>query len=1500
MANMKRHFIAGKMNKSVDERLLPNGEYVDALNVRLGSTEASEIGSVENSKGNTQLTTLEFNGTALSNNAKCIGVYEDGTRETVYWFVHDPNFSAGAITKLDLIVSLNVNTDVLTYHVVSERNGATSKTTLNFNPTYLITGIDMVEDQLFFTDDYNAPRVIDIKKYYPAPSGGIDQFTDEEILVIKKPPIESPTISLNTIPGNEDFLEDRFLCFAYRYRYEGNQYSATSQFSKPAFAPQFFSVSISSFLNEGMQNDSNNVIISLDTGGPLVKGFDLLFKESNSNIIKVAQKFDKSRDGIADNVNFDYNFSGNKIFTILPDSELLRLFDNVPRFAQAQTIMGNRLMYGNYVEGYDIKDLSGQDVDVSYTTSLVSKEVSSLNIPSSIGQFAYSLDPAFPLQLIQDSGFTVDLSGISLIQGSIISFEFTLAHAAFTSPGPPAPNQQQPSIDINFEYILPQDFLTDGTSTGVYKLVNSPDFQEKLGTGLPSGTIKPVYDAVNPTSCEGFTLTDIINCRIENILTTAGATTYTKFVGGLGVASPTSPGDGIGDYVTAAVAVTDNSFSIQLPAMRRVDSVSTPTINVYEYFEASNVNMRFRSVANSLSLHSNRNYEVGIIYMDDFNRATTALVSTDNTVHTQCITSIDQNSIKVEIPTNQLAPSFATRYKFCVKPDKEGYRTIYSNFYVKDPSTSDSYILLEGENAQKVEEGDDLIVKRDATGAVSFCSTISVLDKQAQSSGFLDPAPQDSAGNNIPIPSGTYIKVSGNNINIDLPEGAIISPGRQSVSNNINSGKTPQLSYTGLSGEPDGLGNYTPPTIPEKTRIVLRFLLMRLGTGDGTNNCERRIYEYEQTFFASADYTDIIDWFNGDNIGNLLTLGVSETGDGSVITNTYLTPTDTSGPSASSPSYGIPFSTVINYYRWYRDIGGTEEIRFIIQGPQSCGSGGKKSSRISCEWQVFRSENLLVFETEPSDALPDVWYESSESYAIDQSTGYHQGSDGVYQTSTTPAIVETDFANCYSFGNGVESYRIRDSIKGKAFDLGERFFSTSAEDYKEADRFAGLTYSGVFNTETNVNKLNEFNLGLLNFKNLEESFGAIQILSGRDTDILTLQEDKISYVQSGRNLLSDAAGGSAVTSVPEVLGQQIARIEEYGISQNPESFVQYGYDKFFTDAKRGAVIQLRGIGKAENLTVISELGMRSWFRDLFIGKIDTQKLGAFDPYMNEYVLSSNDTELPIEPVVVNCGVQRRLTVTAASPESFTVNLGNTVGTCEIAYNIVSFADPAGSINISEDYTPSTTNVAATGSGVINFSKDSVANDDVIITLTPIASVPGGKQTVVLDISVGCPAAQEITLVTFCVTKPDDAGSFIHNEYQWTDAGPPVYLSPLQSRKVAFDIGTPTPTVPVLTDYTSITAPQGGGIIPNNGDVLSVISNKIEPGDNYRYRSASNRLMFCRSNTPYPNSLAGYTSLLTDPNLQVLTVTGSSPIFKGDTAPISGTEEYMYIIYDYFT
>jgi hypothetical protein len=91
MAKDQADFTKGRMNKSVDERLLPKGEYIDAQNVRLGSTELSEVGAVENAKGNVQLTILKYDGVALSGDAVCIGALDNSAKETMYWFVHDPN-----------------------------------------------------------------------------------------------------------------------------------------------------------------------------------------------------------------------------------------------------------------------------------------------------------------------------------------------------------------------------------------------------------------------------------------------------------------------------------------------------------------------------------------------------------------------------------------------------------------------------------------------------------------------------------------------------------------------------------------------------------------------------------------------------------------------------------------------------------------------------------------------------------------------------------------------------------------------------------------------------------------------------------------------------------------------------------------------------------------------------------------------------------------------------------------------------------------------------------------------------------------------------------------------------------------------------------------------------------------------------------------------------------------------------------------------------------------
>ena len=41
MPEIKRTFTAGKMNKDLDERLVPNGEYRDATNIQVSTSDGS-------------------------------------------------------------------------------------------------------------------------------------------------------------------------------------------------------------------------------------------------------------------------------------------------------------------------------------------------------------------------------------------------------------------------------------------------------------------------------------------------------------------------------------------------------------------------------------------------------------------------------------------------------------------------------------------------------------------------------------------------------------------------------------------------------------------------------------------------------------------------------------------------------------------------------------------------------------------------------------------------------------------------------------------------------------------------------------------------------------------------------------------------------------------------------------------------------------------------------------------------------------------------------------------------------------------------------------------------------------------------------------------------------------------------------------------------------------------------------------------------------------------
>ena len=215
-----------------------------------------------------------------------------------------------------------------------------------------------------------------------------------------------------------------------------------------------------------MTNFCNSAIITYNSGGPLVVGIDLLFKKADGNIIRVIEKLDKVNLGLANNTDYSYTFTNSKIFTVLSEAELLRLYDNVPRFAKAQTIMGNRLMYGNYVEGYDLIDEFGAPIKFEYTTALVSEAIGNTNISDGLDSGNYTIDGS---ESIVNAVVNFDLAGQDLVIGSAISLDVSILHSQFTGQTP-FPTETTDTIRLNFSFFLSVAY------TSVYQLATSMEW----------------------------------------------------------------------------------------------------------------------------------------------------------------------------------------------------------------------------------------------------------------------------------------------------------------------------------------------------------------------------------------------------------------------------------------------------------------------------------------------------------------------------------------------------------------------------------------------------------------------------------------------------------------------------------------------------------------------------------------------------------------------------------------------------------------------------------------------------------------------------------------------------------------------------------------------------------------------------------------------------------------------------------------------------------------
>ena len=197
MPEIKNNFTQGKMNQDLDERVIPKGQYREALNIEISTSEGSDVGTVQNILGNARVESV------IGGGWNCVGAISDEKKNRFFWFVHNPG--------RDAIFEYNTDTNTTTPVIID-----TSMNVLRFQGN-IITAITIIDDILLWTDNHNEPRKINVDRCKLGADATnpisthtklvvnnivtSDDIKEENITVIKKRPSHAPVVSIERTVG---------------------------------------------------------------------------------------------------------------------------------------------------------------------------------------------------------------------------------------------------------------------------------------------------------------------------------------------------------------------------------------------------------------------------------------------------------------------------------------------------------------------------------------------------------------------------------------------------------------------------------------------------------------------------------------------------------------------------------------------------------------------------------------------------------------------------------------------------------------------------------------------------------------------------------------------------------------------------------------------------------------------------------------------------------------------------------------------------------------------------------------------------------------------------------------------------------------------------------------------------------------------------------------------------------------------------------------------------
>ena len=1360
------------MNKDLDERLVPQGYYRDAQNIEIVTSEGSNVGSVQNVLGN-QERRINKDGVAWSSNyinnltnQECIGSIADTENNKIYWFIKSDNVSA--IAEYD-----TVNNAVVP--VLVDKNSI-----LNFSSSYLITGINIIDGLLFWTDNQYEPKKINVETFK---NGSTDfnthttfegvAFKEEHITVIKQSPLKAPTlnksatfqsgkigietnpldtthdfssgsvlskagdteiitvqifptawtrgsiirikrvetvgnrkvdliiratvtdirggandvsVSLRIIsiddrisPGSESytcFLEEddalyklKFPRFAYRYKYNDGEYSCFSPFSDVAFVAGLYDYRPSTGTNLGMENRLRELEITLpdivDGAFPKgVKSVDILYKESNSNNVRIVTT-------LKNNEN-TYKLKREILKSLVESNQLTRPFDTVPKKAKAQELIGNRIVYGNYKEGYKTNDPI-IIADQASTDIIESEDFTYVN-----GTRKLTLSPnkfsEFPIQ--GQDVTVIDSDGAELPFDQYPRNITTTATETFLFFTDAMPASQTITIQYDKKNIgIPSVKSQRNYQLGVV-------YQDKYGRQSPVFTDKDASTFIEKKNSA------LKNKLVGNIESDAPdwATHYKWFLK-----------EGASEYYNLVLSnfytAEDGNIWLSFPSaevnkVKIGDFIELKKKHELEQVVEDNVKLKILDIALEPPPYV------------EFERVK---IHTEDTV-TNITATVGKSTFTFKGPTNseQLDEALGTPLRRIIRIT-DGNNDKVSKYYeigrINRLTSDNTYTLTFAE----------AIVESDNWLETVTTPTIEIFELQKgrgpELSGkfFVKVEDSNEIVENIKIPQAVQSQYK---VHQTLPE-TESEEILELVAGNIPYQVTPKITWQlNVGNDRETFTSNKPYDI---TTHPINLSSSKKHTHPVTNNAYFGVTFCGLGQLRTSSGTQITS--ASDN-GDVL----------QAITNYMLNlPEDYQGFRNLKPGTKIQFATedgvTSEIYEivlgtdgdfkdfWDKDSIGTLENYFTriweiklldtTEEPYQeesiflDGTGSDKPATririVKKEEQPITGNEVLavtpaVFETEPAELADlDLYHEISDAIGIVKIGSTLKGTDAVVtnvdvtdRKITLDRIVtgivnnetktfvdangfETDIVtsgrvsadatenaggktvinvengghvgsdilswfNCFTFGNGIESNRIRDDFNQVFIDKGPKVSTVLERDVVEEHKKASLIYSGIYVNKDGVNETNQFLIADKITKDLNPEYGSIQKLEARDSNLISCNEDKIINIVANKDAIFNADGNPQLIASTNVLGQAVPYVGEYGISKNPESFVSYAYRSYFTDKARGVVLRL----SRDGLTDISGKGMSDYFGDNL--QNSTKLIGSYSEDKSEYILTLHKTD----------------------------------------------------------------------------------------------------------------------------------------------------------------------------------------------------------------------------------------------------------------------------------